>query len=390
MIKQNQTNGGVQMSKMSKRIIFVGLILCLMIVSTVGCATNQASNTQDQGSVETVESPAEEPLGEALGEEAQEPESNYVIDLTDITIGASVMSLQHEFMANLVTGYNEFQRQTGVNLIITDGGNMEPEKQVVGVENYIIQNVDGILAQCISVDTMKDTLQRALAQGIPVGIYPWDTSVGATTYFGYNEHSWGYSLGETAAEWINTKLGGKATILNLSTSLEPSAVERRQGWVDALTELIGNENIEWIEVEATSSEDAQAVVESSLQANPNIDMVLVFNDEMGVGAYNAVEQSGLDTTNMFVGSCDGTDTVLDLVAQDSVYRCTVGNDRYVTEIGFYWVQEMVKIVLGMPYDDPFPITTISITADNVDEYRSREPSYVIDQEVIDFVNNMDK
>ena len=49
---------------------------------------------------------------------------------------------------------------------------------------------------------------------------------------------------------------------------------------------------------------------------------------------------------------------------------------------------MVKIALGMDYDDPFPITTIAITKDNVDDYRSREPEYVISQDLIDFVNNM--
>ena len=131
-----------------------------------------------------------------------------------------------------------------------------------------------------------------------------------------------------------------------------------------------------------------ATTESALQANPDVDMVLVYNDEMGIGAYQAIVQSGLDTTNMYLGSCDGTDTVLDYVQEDTVYRCTVGNDRFVSEIGFYWVENMVKIALGMDYDDPFPITTIAITKDNVDDYRSREPEYVISQDLIDFVNNM--
>ena len=111
---------------------------------------------------------------------------------------------------------------------------------------------------------------------------------------------------------------------------------------------------------------------------------------MGIGAYEAIVQSGLDTSTMFLGSCDGTDTVLDYVQQDTVYRCTVANDRYVSEIGFYWVENMVKIVLGMEYEDPFPITTMAVTRANVDEYRSREPQYVISDELIDFVNNMNK
>ena len=314
--------------------------------------------------------------------------SDLVVDLSDISVGACVMSLRHEFMANLVVGYKEFMAQTNCNVIITDGGNMEPEKQVTNVENYIAQNVDGILCQCISVETMKDTLKHAMDVGIPVGIYPYDTSVGATTYFGYNEYDWGYSLGENAADWINSKLDGSAKILNVITTLEEAAVQRSQGWQDAIKALCDESKLEWVTVEATSSEDAMATTESALQANPDVDMVLVYNDEMGIGAYQAIVQSGLDTTNMYLGSCDGTDTVLDYVQEDTVYRCTVGNDRFVSEIGFYWVENMVKIALGMDYDDPFPITTIAITKDNVDDYRSREPEYVISQDLIDFVNNM--
>lgn len=359
------------MSSMSKKTLSVILAVILVAACFAGCASKPAEST----------APTESTAPEAGAA------SDLVVDLSDITIGASVMSLQHEFMANLVVGYNEFVKQTNCNVIITDGGNMEPEKQVTNVENYIAQGVDGILCQCISVETMKDTLKAAMDAGIPVGIYPYDTSVGATTYFGYNEYDWGHSLGENAAEWVKTKLDGKAKILNVTTTLEEAAVQRCAGWVDAVNELCGEENIEWVTVEATSSEDAMSTTESALQSNPDTDIVLVYNDEMGIGAYQAIIQSGLDTSTMYLGSCDGTDTVLDYVQQDTVYRCTVGNDRFVSEIGFYWVENMVKIVLGMEYDDPFPITTIAITVDNVDAYRSREPEYTISQDVIDFVNN---
>ena len=352
-----------------KKAIAMLLALVMLMVCAVGCGAKE--NGEQNGS---------DPNGTGTN-------TDLVVDLSDITIGACVMSLQHEFMANLVKGYNEFMKQTNCNIIITDGGNMEPEKQVTNVENYITQGVDGILCQCISVETMKDTLKAAMDQGIPVGIYPYDTSVGATTYFGYDEYVWGYSLGEAAAAWTNEKLDGKAKILNVTTSLEEAAVARCNGWVDAANSLLGEKNIEWLTVEATSSEDAMSVVESALQANPDIDIVLVYNDEMGIGAYEAIVQSGLNTDTMFLGSYDGTDTVLDYVQQDTVYRCTVANDRYVSEIGFYWAENMVKIALGMEYEDPFPITTMAVTRENVDAYRSRAPQYVISQDLIDFVNN---
>lgn len=363
-----------------KKLLSLALAAALAVTCLSGCS-GSGGTAPSTGAPQTS-------TPESGAPETPAANSDLVVDLSDISVGACVMSLRHEFMANLVVGYKEFMAQTNCNVIITDDGNMEPEKQVTNVENYIAQNVDGILCQCISVETMKDTLKHAMDAGIPVGIYPYDTSVGATTYFGYNEYDWGYSLGENAADWINSKLDGSAKILNVITTLEEAAVQRSQGWQDAIKALCDESKLEWVTVEATSSEDAMATTESALQANPDVDMVLVYNDEMGIGAYQAIVQSGLDTTNMYLGSCDGTDTVLDYVQEDTVYRCTVGNDRFVSEIGFYWVENMVKIALGMDYDDPFPITTIAITKDNVDDYRSREPEYVISQDLIDFVNNM--
>ena len=363
-----------------KKLLSLALAAALAVTCLSGCS-GSGGTAPSTGAPQTS-------TPESGAPETPAANSDLVVDLSDISVGACVMSLRHEFMANLVVGYKEFMAQTNCNVIITDGGNMEPEKQVTNVENYIAQNVDGILCQCISVETMKDTLKHAMDAGIPVGIYPYDTSVGATAYFGYNEYDWGYSLGENAADWINSKLDGSAKILNVITTLEEAAVQRSQGWQDAIKALCDESKLEWVTVEATSSEDAMATTESALQANPDVDMVLVYNDEMGIGAYQAIVQSGLDTTNMYLGSCDGTDTVLDYVQEDTVYRCTVGNDRFVSEIGFYWVENMVKIALGMDYDDPFPITTIAITKDNVDDYRSREPEYVISQDLIDFVNNM--
>lgn len=347
----------IKEKNMRKKLLSLVLVMGMCLSMAVGCSMDSTME-KDSGEDKKTEK-----------------------DLKDINIGASVMSLQHEFMANLVVGYEEFQKQTGINMIITDGGNMEPDKQVTNVENYISQKVDGILCQCISVETMKDTLKHAMDENIPVGIYPYDTSVGATTYFGYNEYEWGEKLGETASLWIEDKLNGTAKILSVTTSLEESAVQRNQGWTDKINDTCGEDNIEWNTVEATSASDAIDAVESALQANPDTDIVLVYNDELGIGAYEAIKQSGLDTTNMFLGSCDGTDTVLDYVQEDTVYRCTVGNDRFVSEIGFYWAQNMVKIILGMGYEDPFPIETTAITVDNVEDYRSRQPSYELDEEV---------
>jgi ribose transport system substrate-binding protein len=251
--------------------------------------------------------------------------------------------------------------------------------------------VDAILVQCISIDTMRDTIKASMDAGIPLGYYPQDPDVVATTFFNYNEYAWGTELGVVAAKWIKERLGGKAKIINLETSVQQSAIERARGWRDVINRECGEGNIQWVYVEATNTEKGMAAVESALQANPDVKVVMVYDDVLGVGAYEAIVQSGLNTTDMFMGSCDGTSAVLDLLQQpDSVYRCTIGNDRFVTEIGYYWIQNMVRCVLGMSYDNPFPINTIAITPENVREYLSRPPRYTLDPEIIAYMQSQKK
>jgi ribose transport system substrate-binding protein len=316
-------------------------------------------------------------------------EETKVADLSNVTIGTCVMSLQHPFMADLVIGYNEFQKQTNLNLIVTDGGNMEPEKQVSNLENFITQRVDGILIQAIDINTLRDTINRAADEGIPLGYYPHTEGIKASTYFNYVEYDWGYQLGVEAAKWVKTRLSGRAKIINLQSSLEPSSIERAEGWRAAVNRECGENNIQWVLIEAKTAEDAAANVERALQANPDAQLVLVFNGLFAKPVTEAVKASGLQLDNFFIGSCDGTADELDLVEEpNSIFRCTVANNRFVTEIGYHWLQTIVRAALKMPFDNPFPITTIAINAENVGEYRARQPNYKLDPEIEEYLASL--
>ncbi|MDR0473705.1 MAG: sugar ABC transporter substrate-binding protein [Treponema sp.] len=293
-----------------------------------------------------------------------------------MTIGASVMSLQHPFMADLITGYNEFIRQTNIKMLITGGGNMEPEKQVNNVENYIVQRVDGILVQCIDINTIRDTINRAMDQGIPVGYYPPSPNVKAVTYFNYNEYDWEHQLGVVAADWNKTHLNGKAKVISFQSSVEPQSLERAKGCTDTLVELCGNSNLTIVTVEAKNAETAAANTEA---ANPDARVIMAFAGHFARPVTEVVAASGLPIRDFFIGTCDGTTDDLDLLGTlNSPFHCDSANSRYVNEIGYYWAQNMIKCIAKLPYDNPFPIPTVAVTQENVKAYRSRAPEYILD------------
>jgi len=376
--------------KNMKRFGLMLLVMVFAVACIAGCSSPSSeassSNAPEESSAAPETAAEESSAAPETSAETADAGTGAGGDLSDVSVGACVMSLQHEYMINLVKGYEEFQKQTGLDLTVTDGGNMEPEKQVTNVENFIEQGVDGVIVQAISINTMADTLNKAYDQGIKVAYYPKTegVDVNANAYLAYDEYEWGSKLGVEAVKWINEKLDGKAKILSLETSLEENSILRAQGWKDVIAEELGDA-VEIITVEAKASETAMSTIESALQANPDAQLVLSYNDEMGLGAYEAVVQSGLDTTNFFVGSCDGTDSVLDLVEQDTVFRCTIGNSQYVPEIGFYWLQNIVKACVGLDYEEAFPVETMAIDMSNIKEYRTRDMVFELDPALVEYM-----
>ncbi|MGI6072329.1 MAG: sugar ABC transporter substrate-binding protein [Lachnospiraceae bacterium] len=306
-------------------------------------------------------------------------------DLSFLKVGTCVMSFQQEYMINLCKGYEEFQKLTGITWTSTDGGNNEPEKQQTNIENLIESGHNVILAQCVSIDALADLLNQAGEKGISASYYPQDPAVtGAAAYLGYDEYVWGHLLGEAGVKWMkdNYDADHRPVILNLTSSQEKNSIVRCQGMQDAIAEEFGEDGFDWFKVEAVGAEESMQNIESALQAHPDTNMILCYNDNTSTGAYEAAIQSGLDMSKFLIGSCDGTDTILDLMQEaDSPFRVTIGNAQFVPEIGFGYMQNGVKWALGLPADDVYNCPLQPIWKDDVEAYRSREPVFELDEDL---------
>ena len=383
------------MKKRSVKNLALAISTALLLATLGGCG-NSGGGSPAESNTETgneaQESVPEETAGDAdaEAEEAGEgAQADGAKDLSFLNVGTCVMSFQQEFMINLCKGYEEFAKQTGINWTSTDGGNNEPEKQATNTENLIESGVDTLIVQCVSVDAMADLLNSAGEKGINVAYYPHDDAVtGAKAYLGYDEYDWGHQLGEAGAKWMqeNYDADHKPVIINLTSSQEKNSIERCRGMQEAVAEVYSD--FEWIKVEAVGAEEAMTNIEAALQAHPDTDMILCYNDT-STGAYQAAIQSGLDLSKFLIGSCDGTDTVLDLMKEEgSPFRVTIGNAQTVPEIGFGWMQNIVKCTLGLSYDEVYNCVVMPIWQDEVDDYLSKEVVFELDEELVEYMNNL--
>ena len=384
------------MKKRSVKNLALAISAALLLATLGGCGNSGGGSPAESNTEacnEAQESAPEETAGDAdaEAEEAGEgAQTDGAKDLSFLNVGTCVMSFQQEFMINLCKGYEEFAKQTGINWTSTDGGNNEPEKQATNTENLIESGVDTLIVQCVSVDAMADLLNSAGEKGINVAYYPHDDAVtGAKAYLGYDEYDWGHQLGEAGAKWMqeNYDADHKPVIINLTSSQEKNSIERCRGMQEAVAEVYSD--FEWIKVEAVGAEEAMTNIEAALQAHPDTDMILCYNDNTSTGAYQAAIQSGLDLSKFLIGSCDGTDTVLDLMKEEgSPFRVTIGNAQTVPEIGFGWMQNIVKCTLGLSYDEVYNCVVMPIWQDEVDDYLSKEVVFELDEELVEYMNNL--
>ena len=188
----------------------------------------------------------------------------------------------------------------GVDLKFTDAQGKQ-ENQIQAIRSYIQQKVDVIAFSPVVETGFDAVLQEAKAANIPViltdrAVDAEDTSL-YKTFLGSD-----FVLeGEKAGEWLveNAKdadVNGDGTVnvvqLEGTTGAAP-AIDRAEGFA---AKISADDSIE---VTASQTGDftrdgGKQVMESFLQSDDSIDVVFAHNDDMGLGAIEAIEAAGLE------------------------------------------------------------------------------------------------
>jgi ABC-type sugar transport system substrate-binding protein len=180
----------------------------------------------------------------------------------------------------------------GFDLKFSDA-QQKQENQIQAIRSYIAQGVDVIAFSPVVESGWDAVLQEAKAAKIPVvltdrAVDSKDTSL-YTSFLGSD-----FVLeGQKAGEWAVKQFGDKPTnIVEIQgTTGSAPANDRMAGFKKAIE---GHPNLKIIASQTgnfTRSE-GKTVMEGFLQANPKIDLVWAHNDDMGLGAIEAIEAAG--------------------------------------------------------------------------------------------------
>ncbi|MBC7396412.1 MAG: ABC transporter substrate-binding protein [Bdellovibrionales bacterium] len=197
-------------------------------------------------------------------------------------------------------------KKRGIELKYSDA-QAKQENQIKAVKAFIAQKVSAIVLAPVLETGWEPVLRDAKAANIPVilvdrGIKVSDESLYATLIASdfVNE-------GKMAAEWLAKKLNGKGNIVELQgTPGAAPAIDRKKGFSEGISKFAGMKIIK-SQTGDFSRAKGKEVMEAFLKASAkDIQAVYAHNDDMAVGAIQAIKEAGLTPgKDIVVVSIDG-------------------------------------------------------------------------------------
>lgn len=185
-----------------------------------------------------------------------------------------------------------FSEENGFNLIFNAADN-DPAAQIQAVRGFINQGVDAIVIAPVVEDGWDDVLQEAKDAGIPVILEDRTVSASDDLYdawVGLDFHQEGVIAGEWAVQEFDGA-PARTVVLEGTTGSAP-ANDRAAGF----NEAIAGSAIEIIDSQTGDfTRDGGKTVMDGYIANyglDGIDLVYAHNDDMGLGAIEAIEAAG--------------------------------------------------------------------------------------------------
>ncbi|TCI63461.1 MULTISPECIES: ribose ABC transporter substrate-binding protein RbsB [unclassified Exiguobacterium] len=262
----------------------------------------------------------------------------------DFKIGLSISTLNNPFFVALKDGAEEEAKQLDATLTVADAQN-DAAKQVSDVEDMIQKGMDLILINPTDSEAVGAAVQSANDAGIPVITVDRNAESGEVVAHVASDNAAG---GKLAGEYMVELVGEGGKVVELEGIPGASATrDRGQGFNEAI-----DGKLDVVAKQSANFDRAQGltVMENILQDNKDIVAVFAHNDEMALGAVQALSSAGLSDVKVI--GFDATDDAVKAV-EDGTMAATVAQKP--TEIGKLGVEAAVNYLKGETVEENIPV-----------------------------------
>lgn len=232
--------------------------------------------------------------------------------------------------------------------------------QLSEVEQLINSGCDAIVFWPGDVDGCSPATHQINEAGIPLVCVNTRTTEGEFVYVGSDDYESGYMQGE----WLAENLPENATYCYLMGPIGHSAqIGRKQGVEDALKDrtdvkMLAEMTGEWDRAKGMN------ITDDWLKAHPDVTAIVSQNDNMALGAVEAVRTANKLDEIIVVG-VDATEEACASIKTGDLKMSVYQNAH---DQGYYAIDVAAGLVDGTFDGEDYIIPYVPVTPDNVDEY----------------------
>lgn len=275
------------------------------------------------------------------------------------TVTLALSTQTNPFFVQLRDGAQEKADELGITLNIQDAGD-DAAAQANQLNNVATTGADAVIVNPVDSDAVVSAVTALNNANIPVVAVDRSSNGGDIASFVASDNVAG---GEQAAKALAEAIGGEGDIIVLQGVAGTSASrERGEGFRKGLEEF---PNINVVAEQTAGFDRTQGlnVATNLLQANPNVKAIFAENDEMALGAIEALgARAG---SEVIVVGFDGTTDGLAAV-EDGRMAATIAQQP--DELGARAVEEAAKILNGDNVDVEVPVDVVTVTKENVGDF----------------------
>ncbi|CAN7747784.1 MULTISPECIES: substrate-binding domain-containing protein [unclassified Ensifer] len=238
------------------------------------------------------------------------------------TIGVSMQSFDNNFQTLLRQGLDARASQiSGVNLQIEDA-QTDISKQRSQLDNFIASGVDAIIMTLADTSAAPGISEAAQKAGIPLvylNLQPdnVDTLPEKQAYVGSKETDSGKLGAEAACELLKAK--GKASDAQVYILMGDLAHQASRDRTSSVKETLAAGDCKGVTIAdeqsaAWTRTNAMDLTTNWITAGRPIDVVFANNDEMAIGAIQALKAAGVSTDDVIIVGIDATQDALAAMA----------------------------------------------------------------------------
>jgi len=301
---QHQSSGAIQRRRKSvvtRRLAVVATVAVAFALAACGSSSTTSSSTSSEAATSAAvpasssasaaaSSAAASATGEAGGASELPPVDPAVLE--GAVIGFAQVGSESGWRSANTDSIKSSAEQYKVDLQFTSAEG-DQAKQISSIKTFITQGVDLIAFSPVVETGWDSVLNEAKAAGIPVVLTDRAVDSDPSLYKTFIGSDF-ILEGEKAATWAKEEFADASAVnmvvLEGTTGSAP-ANDRATGWdnilgSDAKFNTLASQTGDF------TRDGGKKVMEGFLAAYPNIDLVYAHNDDMGLGAIEAIEAAG--------------------------------------------------------------------------------------------------